>query len=137
MDDINMKKLFIYPLLFVLSVTVLGLGAMFYFNKDVKEVGAEFYNTAVYPPTGDNVSGFAWSENVGWISFNSSDCDSNCAGATCVSDGVPVGCPSAGTNFSNYGVNIDPVSGIFPVMRGVQMWAGYTLVRMPIWQDMG
>lgn len=108
-----MKKLIVYPLLFVMSVTILGLGAMFYFNQDVKEVEAEFYNTSVFPPTGDNVSGFAWSENVGWISFNGSDCDNNCTGATCTSDGAPAGCPAAGVTYSDYGVKIDSVSGNF------------------------
>ena len=33
--------------------------------------------------TGDNVSGFAWSENIGWINFNG----------------------------SNYGVNVSPLNG--------------------------
>jgi hypothetical protein len=48
----------------------------------------------------DNLSGFAWSENIGWISFNSSNC----------SNGVPTGCP-AGTPPS-YGVTIDPNTGL-------------------------
>jgi hypothetical protein len=40
---------------------------------------------------GDNVSGYAWSENTGWLSFNCTDTSS---------------CGS-----SNYGVNVDSVSG--------------------------
>ncbi len=42
---------------------------------------------------GDNVSGYAWSESVGWISFNCSD-DSSC-------------------NTIDYGVDIDPATGNF------------------------
>jgi len=41
----------------------------------------------------DNVSGWAWSENVGWISFNCSNPEISECGS------------------SNYGVNIDPVTG--------------------------
>jgi len=46
--------------------------------------------------TSDNVSGWAWSENIGWISFN------------CNNPELPT--PRC-TN--NYGVNIDPSTGIF------------------------
>ncbi|MEK7172921.1 MAG: hypothetical protein AAB740_03015, partial [Patescibacteria group bacterium] len=51
-----------------------------------------------------NVNGFAWSENIGWISMNSSNCDTNNDG---LSDGSVAGCPLAGVSISNYGVNID------------------------------
>src|SRR3989338_7770907 len=40
----------------------------------------------------DNVSGWAWSSNIGWISFNCTN-------------------PGAGGCASNYGVNVDSVSG--------------------------
>ena len=52
--------------------------------------------------TTDNVSGWAWSENVGWISFNSTNCDSNNDGK---SDGT-TDCPPAGKPIANYGVHI-------------------------------
>ncbi|MFA5767512.1 MAG: hypothetical protein WC919_06305, partial [Candidatus Paceibacterota bacterium] len=42
---------------------------------------------------GDNLSNYAWSENIGWISFNCTN------GASCA--------------VSDYGVNIDPNSGEF------------------------
>jgi len=47
--------------------------------------------SAVWAGTDDNVSGFAWSENIGWISFNST------------SDGSP----------ADYGVEIDLATGNF------------------------
>ncbi|MDP3957914.1 MAG: hypothetical protein Q8Q36_00435 [bacterium] len=58
-----------------------------------------FFSISVSPSrdaqagTGDTVSGYGWSDNIGWISFN------------CTNDG------SCGS--SNYGVTIDPVSGNF------------------------
>jgi hypothetical protein len=58
--------------------------------------------------TGENVSGFAWSENIGWISFNSTDCDQSAGNYT----GTPAGCPS-GTQVFDYGVNIDTATGNF------------------------
>jgi PKD repeat protein len=58
----------------------------------------------------ENVAGWAWSENVGWISFNSLNCDTNGDGK---SDGSPPGCPPAGTSIANYGVNLDPSTKIF------------------------
>ncbi|MDP3057056.1 MAG: PKD domain-containing protein [bacterium] len=51
----------------------------------------------------DNVAGYAWSENIGWISFNSVNCDANNDGK---SEGA-VGCPAAGTNMVAYGVNLN------------------------------
>jgi len=48
-----------------------------------------FFGISVKAGSEHNTSGYAWSENTGWVSFNS------------LSDGSPI----------NYGVNIDPVSG--------------------------
>ncbi len=50
-----------------------------------------------------NVSGFAWSENIGWISFNSLNCDPDNNGQ---SNGG-AGCPTVGTVIQSYGVNVD------------------------------
>jgi len=70
--------------------------------------------SVVMAGSGENVSGYAWSGNVGWISFNSTNCDSDEDG---FSDGVPAGCPPAGTAIPSYGVNIAPTlptsTGIF------------------------
>jgi len=52
----------------------------------------------------DNVSGWAWSENIGWISFNNLNCDPDDNGR---SNGLPPGCPPAGTEIGRYGVNVD------------------------------
>ncbi|MFA6394297.1 MAG: hypothetical protein WCW25_05560 [Patescibacteria group bacterium] len=57
---------------------------------------------------GHNIYGFAWSENIGWVSFNSRDCDADDDG---LSDGSPVGCPLAGMAIPDYGVNIDAATG--------------------------
>jgi len=70
------KKSFISVLLVTLALFLSSFLAAYY----LVEAGA-----------GQNVSGFAWSDNTGWISFNSS------------SDGSGV----------DYGVNIDPASGVF------------------------
>ncbi|MBU3925482.1 hypothetical protein KJ854_06175 [Patescibacteria group bacterium] len=43
----------------------------------------------------ENVMGFAWSENIGWISFNSLNCDMD--DNEVVDVGAPLGCPAAGT----------------------------------------
>lgn len=55
------------------------------------------------PQTGTN-------QGLGWISFNSTNCDSDDNG---ISDGGPPGCPSAGTTIPRYGVFVDPSTGIF------------------------
>jgi len=81
--------------------------------------------------TEHNVSGWAWMDpdtliggdpvgtnlDLGWISFNRTNCDANNDG---LSDGTPVGCPTAGTAIPNYGVHIDPATGNFSGYT----WAG-------------
>lgn len=47
------------------------------------------------------LTGWAWSENIGWLSVNSKNCDANNDG---LSDGTPSGCPSAGTPIAQYAV---------------------------------
>jgi hypothetical protein len=51
--------------------------------------------------TGDNVSGWAWSENVGWISFN------------CYNDYNGDGILEDHCSGSNYGVNLNPLTKVF------------------------
>jgi len=51
-----------------------------------------------------NLYGFAWSENVGWISFNSRNCDTN--GDFHVDN---PDCPNQGSNVPTYGVYLPPV----------------------------
>ena len=65
-------------------------------------------NNIVLAGTGENVTGFAWSENIGWISFNSLDCDTDANGYIDTDAMVP-GCggDNATTPTFNYGVNVD------------------------------
>ncbi|MCK5490638.1 MAG: SBBP repeat-containing protein [Candidatus Pacebacteria bacterium] len=51
-----------------------------------------------------NVTGFAWSENIGWISFNSNNCDLDGDGLN--NDGV-IGCLNDGSSNISYGVSLD------------------------------
>src|SRR3990167_4718565 len=51
--------------------------------------------------------GWAWSTNIRWISFNSSNCDTDNDGT---SNGGS-GCPVAGTAMSAYSVKIDSGNG--------------------------
>jgi hypothetical protein len=59
----------------------------------------------------DNVSGFVFSNNIGWISFNSIDCDTDGDGTIEAGEGV-AGCPAEGATIPNYGANID-LTGLF------------------------
>ncbi|KKN97178.1 hypothetical protein LCGC14_0161550 [marine sediment metagenome] len=64
-----------------------------------------FLTTKVEADLNDNVSGFAWSENIGWISFN---CFNDYDG-----DGILEShCADAGYP-SDYGVNVDLGTGLF------------------------
>lgn len=54
-----------------------------------------------------NIAGYAWSENIGWISFNSSNCDTNIDGIADAMPPAPAGCPAPGTPVPSYGVNLD------------------------------
>jgi hypothetical protein len=54
--------------------------------------------------TTTDLAGFAWSENIGWISFNSINCDPDKDGR---SNGLP-GCPPSGTPIPFYRVALYP-----------------------------
>lgn len=66
--------------------------------------------------TSNNISGWAWSENIGWISFNSIDCDidgdGTYEGAGEAGGPAPAGCPATGTAF-DYGVDVNITTGAF------------------------
>jgi len=68
----------------------------------------------VFAGTDDNISGFAYSENIGWVSFNSVDCDIDgdgvFEGAGETGGPAPAGCPDSGTAF-DYGVSVDLNTG--------------------------
>lgn len=77
-------------------------------------IGYGFYNDLKdYPfaeaATAQNVRGFAWSSNIGWISFNSLNCDTDDDGKSegVAADGGVDGCPVLNSNISAYGVNLD------------------------------
>ena len=89
------------PALLVVSI-ISGISVVCFRYKDnikISQAGA-----------GHNVLGFAWSENVGWISFNSGNCDADNDGN---SDGLLAGCPLVGSPIPDYGVNVDSVTGNF------------------------
>jgi hypothetical protein len=60
-----------------------------------------FFSEKTESGTGDNVSGWAWSENVGWISFN------------CYNDYNGDGVLEDHCSSSNYGVKLDPSTKVF------------------------
>lgn len=69
------------------------------------EVSATPVASAV--PFSANVMGFAWSENIGWINFNSKNCDINDNKIyEGLAEGAPANCPLSGS-VSVYGVNLD------------------------------
>jgi hypothetical protein len=83
------------------------------YNGSGWERGAYVYSDS----TAQNVNGFAWNgadtnSGIGWISFNSTDCDLNNDGS--FGDvGAPAGCPAAGPTAFVYGVDFDPGTGNF------------------------
>jgi len=74
----------------------------------LKEFGKEVF--IAQAGTSDNVYGFAWSENIGWISFNSTDCDTDSNGFI-DTDAMVLGCGGDNTTDTafNYGVDIEKV----------------------------
>lgn len=81
-----MKRLkdFLYPVVVLFAVLVLAT---------VIQYGGWLKTSPVYAGTGQSLSGFAWSDNIGWISFNCTNPGGSCA--------------------PDYGVNIDPSTGNF------------------------
>jgi len=72
-----------HALVSLLSLIILG--ALFYFS--------DHQSKNIQAGTGDNLSGWAWSSNIGWISFNCTN--------------------SASCSNLDYGTRIDSVSGLF------------------------
>ncbi len=70
-------------------------------------------NKVVEASTHNNVSGWAWSENIGWISTNSNDCDTDRNGFV---DNISIGY-CGGDNITTpalkYGLRVDTTSGDF------------------------
>lgn len=81
----NRTKNSLYPVVALLAVLFLVAAIQY---------EGWFKTSPAYAGSLDSLSGFAWSSNIGWISFN------------CTSDGS---CPGG----TGYGVNIDPTTGNF------------------------
>ncbi|HHD92307.1 MAG TPA: hypothetical protein ENL06_01615 [Candidatus Portnoybacteria bacterium] len=77
-----MKKKIFQSILALCLVGIIILAGNYFLNQERSAL-------PVQADTSDNISGFAWSEKIGWISFNNT------------SDGSAV----------NYGVNINPTTG--------------------------
>lgn len=75
-----------------------------------------FEVTKVQAGNTHNMHGFAWSSNIGWISFNSKDCDINGDGQFGDTNS-PLGCPTSGVA-TDYGVNLDAEVGGYRNMTG-------------------
>ncbi len=99
----------------IFLITVIFASAFIIFNK---------YSKPAEAGSSENVNGWAWSENIGWISFNSTNCDVDKDGIYEGSNeggGItpaPANCPTSG-NVNSYGVNIDSL-GVFSGYA----WAG-------------
>lgn len=97
----------------LIIVFVLVYCALFFVFFGSNKIGQNHaYDNYVFAANGSgNVSGFAWGENYGWVSFNSRDCDINDDGS--FGDvTAPVGCPASSPPSANgYSVNKDYSTG--------------------------
>ena len=83
-------------LLLIFPIVILTIGAFFLFNgQEIEKVQAG---------VGDNVFGWAWSENIGWISFNNTS-----GGGSVVSYGVNIGSDGLFSGYA-WSENIDWIS---------------------------
>lgn len=72
------------------------------------DAAADFADSSLFNLTiGYNIKGWAWSDGIGWISFNSENCDTNWNGIMDVGDIPPPQCPSLGTTIPQYGAHLD------------------------------
>ncbi len=92
------KKILYYA---ILAISVAALYALFVGEHRALAAGSQ------------EVYGWTWSENIGWISFNSKNCDTDGNGFSDSSPPAPSGCPSAGTAIAAYKVSVDMGSGNF------------------------
>ena len=105
-----MKKIFKKSKIFLIFLSFFIIAVLAYFNFSKSNLPIQLAQAGVYDSaagTGHNLRGFAWSSNIGWISFNSTDCDNNGN----IYLGNPAGCPVNGTAFFDYGVYIDNNTG--------------------------
>ena len=94
-------KLKIWKINFVIILAIILVSSTVVFYELKKEI------KIVQAGAGHNVLGFAWSENIGWISFNSGNCDTDSNGFV-DTDATVLGC--GGDNSTDvafdYGVNV-------------------------------
>ncbi len=84
------------------AIAIIFLAGILFFGNNSKIPNAKAAAT-------DNVRGFAWSSNIGWISFNSLNCDTNDNGFI-DTDAMVLGCggnDDVTTPSIDYGVNLD------------------------------
>ncbi len=96
---VTIKKLK-YIFIVIVALSIIGYG---FYNDSKDDIPKAEAAAAA------NVTGFAWSQNVGWISFNSLNCDLDDDGLSegVAADGGVDGCPALNSNISAYGVNLD------------------------------
>lgn len=88
------RNRFFWPLILCFIFLIAAGFFIFFFYKSHPE--------PVRAGAGENLAGWIWSENIGWISLNSSNCDPDNDGQ---SNGGS-GCPSSGTAISSYGTAV-------------------------------
>jgi len=98
------KKYFHISGFFIVFVFVSILSLNFFNKTDAQII--------ITKPSSHNVSGFVWSSNIGWISLNREDCDSNNDGNFGDPKAGVQECPTAGPVY-DYGVSISPITGAF------------------------
>jgi hypothetical protein len=81
----KLKTWLLVFLMVITSISISVIAVVYEFNQDIKIVRAG---------AGDIISGYAWSSNIGWISFNCDNAPSTCGSV-------------------DYGVNIDSTTGNF------------------------
>lgn len=85
--------------LLLIAVLAVCLIATYFINSNLLS------SSKVEAGMGENVSGYAWSENVGWISLNSLGCDADSNGYT--DSGTLCGGDNTTTVSHSYGVNVN------------------------------
>ena len=95
-----MRKKIFQSILALCLVGIIILAGNYFLNQEHSAL-------PVQAGTSDNVSGFAWSEKIGWIDFNSADCDSDNNGFL----DVACGGDNSTISIKNYGTDIDSNTG--------------------------
>jgi|GEM_PF-1444900 len=96
MKKIFKKRSFLITFIIIIIAIIINSAIIFFKFK--------IENKIVFAGTTQNISGFAWSSNIGWISFNSSDCD---ADGNLKIDGGNCGSDNFSIDAKDYGVNLD------------------------------